>query len=205
MVVDDALIGHVLNGITYSHNEATVSIKQLQKLFALEKPLAVQILAALKDREIITGEPRQGHYTYERVSEAIANEHVPDGPWATPPAPTAEALAASDASNGGNTEQETQNSLAAAPPVATANDHLVPETEQQAEPTPSAASSRRSAVSGTGLWQVTGIDVGEGVPMAEFGVDRDDVLAPDSEGSNGLISVDDVVAGQAPEAEEVSP
>ncbi len=207
VVVDDELIGHVLNAITYRHNEATVSIKQLQKLFALEKPVAVQILAALKDRQIITGEPRQGHYAYESVSEAIANNHVPDGPWTTPPAPTGEALAssdASDASDAGNTEQEAQNPLAAAPPVGTANDPLVPETEQQSEPTPPAASSRRLAVSGTGLWHVTGIDVGAIVPMAEFGFDRDDVLAPDIEGSNDFISVDDVDAGQAPEAEEVS-
>lgn len=198
VVVDDEMIGHVLNSISYRHDEVTISIKQMQKLFGLEKPAAVQILAVLKDRQLITGEPRQGHYTYKTVSEAIVNNHLVDGPWATPPAGTRESAASSDASDIEQAEQQTSNLGATATSTPPASSEIFPETAKEPVQALSSVLSTGEVISGAGLWHVTGIgdDTNDADWEPEFEFEREDVLAPDVEESNELVIDNDVDAGQ---------
>lgn len=157
VVVDDDMIGYVLHQINTSHGQPTVSVKQLRELFKLEKAPAIQVLEALKSRQIITGEPRDGHYTYETVDAALAHNHLVAGAWAAAPAGTAETESSSRASQTADVEQGMLSPADPGAATATTGDERCPKTVTQPAQIPASVSAAGEVVSGGEFWHVTGI------------------------------------------------
>ncbi len=196
LIVDDELLGPVLQWMNSRTTEPTISIKQLMTQYNIPKEAATQIFESLKGRRITKHEKRTGHLYYETVAEAISNGHLADGPWAVPVEVDPVDATASPGFDSDADETTTQPVMSDENTVlehhAGAIDEAAPDDN-----TVVTTNGAPVLVEGAGLWQLTGVQAGaenadatatlELAETLDFGFDREDAMETNVWESDALI------------------